>query len=359
MRRPRADERSWLREQLPSLVVVTLLGSLAVAAFVATRHYDRLAAEQYAAAEAARVASRQQVFDRGRLGEMLTFCRDGWREELHFHHEPSALAWTRRSVDGYFLEGIDGTSLRQVRCDAKGVERGPRVPHPLQKLLPVERPAESEVEDASEGWGLAMAHLPEGLAAGEVAFELVRHPVTGQVFARHWRMGAAGAVPAPEPADVPRFALLVAAPDFQPAAAAALAPLEPIPRHDWLAEPDAAFDLIARELPAGALLSEVTLEPDKVEVQVAHPTKAFDGKPKAPFGDMEWDEYGVADRDWWYPREIAGFGCETGQPVAVVRAAFARALARRAARRIDSAWYSCSPAYSNGREGTWTLLPTE
>jgi hypothetical protein len=130
-----------------------------------------------------------------------------------------------------------------------------------------------------------------------------------------------------------------------------------VPRFHWTAQSDAAFAVIARGLPPGAGVSEITLDPDKIEVQVAHPTPAFDGRPPAPFGDMEWDEYGVADRDWWYPREIAGFGCERGRPLAALHADFAAAWSRMGSPPLARAWYSCSPAYSNGHDGTWHLLP--
>ena len=56
-----------------------------------------------------------------------------------------------------------------------------------------------------------------------------------------------------------------------------------------------------------------------------------------PFGDRSFDEYGVADMDWWYPRDDPGFGCRTGQPLAVVRAAFDAALAGLGGRPLGHA----------------------
>jgi hypothetical protein len=347
----------WLRRQIPGLAVVVVIGSLALAASLATRHYERIAAEQDARNEAARIASRRQVFDRGTLVETLRFCRDGWREQFGFHHEPVALAWTPRRVDGYFTAGHDDHTLRQVRCDERGVERGPRVTHPLQAFLPAEAPAESEAKDEGAAWGLAMARLPERFAPDELAHEVIRHPITDQVFVRRWEKGAEGATASTDPPDAPRFPMLVAAPGFPPASHPSLAALSVVPRFDWAAQPDAAFAVIARGLPPGAGLSEITLDPDEIEVQIAHATKAFDGKPPAPFGEMEWDEFGVADRDWWYPYEIAGFGCETGRPLAGVQADFAAAWSRMGSPPLARAWYSCSPAYSNGHDGAWYLLP--
>ena len=70
------------------------------------RAVARRAGEEEALQSALR-AERRQVFARGWLDPVLELCRAGWRDELSFHHEPSALAWTRRSLDGYFLEGDD------------------------------------------------------------------------------------------------------------------------------------------------------------------------------------------------------------------------------------------------------------
>jgi hypothetical protein len=315
-----AGSRGWLRRQVPRLVAFGLVGSVGVAAFVATRNEARVVAERAAASEAARVAFRRAVFARSSLAEALRFCRDGWRDALAFHQEPVALAWTRDRVDGYFVEGRDDRTLRQVRCDASGVERGPRVAHPLATFLPAESPAPpTEKVGDEDAWGLAIARLPDRLAADEVAYEVVRHPVTNE-------------------ASPPLAALAVE------------------PRFDWIARPDAAFAVIARDLPPGATISEITLEADKIEVQIAHSTKAFDDRPPAPFGEMEWDEYGVADRDWWYPREIPGFGCETGRPLGELHAALAASWSAHGSAPLARAWYSCSTAYSDGRRGAWHLV---
>jgi len=348
--------RRWLREQVPGLVFPLVVAAAVAGGMATIAHRDRIETDSRLAAEAARVASRQEFFARGHLDETLSLCRDGWREELHFHQEPVALAWTPTSVDGYFLEGTDGSSLRQVRCDAQGIARGPRVAHPLHELLPAESPPESGDDDHAD-WRRALGEMPRTFVEGEVAFEIVRHPITGQVFSRRWRIEDSGAAASVQPVEAPTFALLVSAPAFRPATGQTAPSLEPLARRYWLSQPDAAFDLLARELPSGAGVSEITLEQDRIEVQVAHPTNAFDGKPPAPFGDMGWDEYGVADQSRWYPYEIPGFGCAKGQPLAAVRSAFAVAQARSGSSLLASAWYSCSPAYSNGREGAWHLQP--
>lgn len=313
--------------------------------------HEREEAEQNRTAEEARIAARQQQLGRGLLDEMLALCREGWRENLGLYQEPVALAWTRQGVDGYFFDGADGNSLRQVRCDAVGVSRGPRVAHPLHALLPAEAPIATD--DADESWRLALGATSRTFAEGELAFELLRHPLTGQVLSRQWRAAPEGAVARLLPTDAPVFPLLPAAPGFQPASP--LPGLAPLRRRDWTVEADAAFDLLARELPRNALVSEITLTPDEIEVQITHPTAAFDGKPPAPFGEREFDEYGVADSSWWYPREIPGFGCAIGRPLDVVRADFVQRRAQRGPQLLR-AWYSCSPAYSNKHDGAWHMV---
>ncbi len=341
---------------LLALLVVVLAG---FAVLIVQDHRDvaRRAREEEALQSALR-AERQQVFARGWFDPVLELCRAGWRDALSFHHEPSALAWTRRSLDGYFLDGNDVRSWRQLRCDADGVRRGPRVAHPLLTPLAEATPeagSESAAAD-EEAWQLALRQLstaPRG--AQEHGVEVARHPLTGAVLVRRWRGVEGGAVAALEPAGASPFPLLIAEPEFPMAPGAAPPPLRPLARYDWLAQPDAAFDLVERSLPAGARIVELTLSADEIDLSVESPTPAFDGDPPAPYGDMELDEYGIADSSWWYPRTDPGFGCRTGAPLAAVRAAYARAR-RRTPGTIYRAWYSCSPAYSNGSRGAWHLV---
>lgn len=310
------------------------------------------------AAQAAQRAERRPVFERGDFAAILDLCRADWRYHLSFHHEPSALAWSRRSLDAYFLEGADLRSWRQVRCDEEGVHRGPRMTHPFLATL-AEATAEAgttSAEPAEEAWQRALARLAAAPRDPlELAVEVVRHPFTGEVIVRRWRGVEGGARPSVEPAGAAPFPLLVADPGFPMASGTAAPPLRPLPRHDWLAETDAAFAVVEKALPAGAGIVELTFERDTIDVSVESPTPAFDGDPPAPYGDMGFDEYGIAEMGWWYPRNSPGFGCRMGAPLAEVRAAYDLAR-RRLPGAIHRAWYSCSPAYSNGRRGVWHLV---
>jgi hypothetical protein len=339
--------------QLPGLVVAAIV--VAGVASVILRERTRETARYQEEQEGLRSA-RANVFAAGDLGEMLSLCREGWQAQTHLHHDPVAIAWTRQGIDAYFFDGTDPSTLRQVRCDAEGVSRGPRVDHPLAAHLPAE--AAAERNDRAEGeWSAAIAHFAsQHFEPDDLAFEVVLHPATGLPLSRRWRSGPERASAVLEPADAPSFAFLPSARDFTPFPASAAPSLQAMPRKRWLADPASAFTLLSKELPTGAGVSELTLDDDKIEVQIEWPTPAFDGKPPAPYGDKAFDEYGVADTGWWYPGEIPGFGCAIGKPLAAVRTAFLEARARFGAQRLSRAWYSCSPAYSNGRDGVWNLV---
>lgn len=341
----------WIQAGLPGLALFGILWST-VALLI---YRDRVESDQWRKAEQERVRSREAVFARGQLGEMLEFCLEGWKAELSVHHEPVALAWTPKGIDAYFYQGADESSLRQLRCDAGGVFRGPRVAHPLQELLPVEAPPESGAGVERE-WPRAHAMIASrSLDEGELALELLRHPVTGLVLARHWRSGEGGARATLDPPDAAPFAFLLASAGFRAAPGVEVRTLRTLKRQRWIADEEAAFALLERELPAGARISGLRLEEDAIDVTIEWPTPAFDGDPPAPYGNRTFDEYGIADTSWWYPRTIPGFGCARGDLLDRVRASLREAKAKAGDQGLSSAWYSCSTAYSNGRDAVWHL----
>jgi hypothetical protein len=340
----------WLLKQVTGLVLVG-----AVAGFI---YYflrtEQAAREQQAAVQKAEESARASLFARGHLGEMLDLCRKGWVNIGFPYQEPVALAWTRRGVTAFFLQGTDQNSLRVVRCDASGVSRGPRVSHPLHEQLPAEAPPKDEQEASGSAWLRAVSEASSrSLDASESAFELVQHPVTGRVLSRRWRAGAEGATATLEPADAPAFALLIEAGQLQPVGAR-LPALQALKRRDWTVETERAFALLAKAMPKGARISELRFEPDEIEVRIQHPTPRGENEPKAPYGDQSFDEYGIADSDWWYPRDEASFGCAAGVPLETAHLQFLNA---HRGERLAWAWFSCSTAYSNGHDGVWHLVP--
>lgn len=336
---------------LPGLAVVGI-------GFVIVRdRQENARLDQVGEAErAVEVAQRQAVFAAGEFAPVFALCSDGWRDAYSIYYQPQALAWTRRSLDGYFLEGTDASSWRQLRCSGDGFDRGPRVAAPLRETLPAESPAGSAAEE-EDRWQLALAQLGTArLGDDELAVELLPDPLTGAVLLRRWRGLEGGARADLEPADAPNFELLIAEPEFPLAAGAAPPKLRPLARHRWVHETDAAFAVIEQALPAGAGVVEIRLTDDEIELRVESPTPAFEGNPTARYGDLDFDEYGIAESSWWYPRTDPGFGCPTGQALAKVRAEFSAATDRIAPGRVLQAWYSCSPAYSDGRRGVWNLV---
>jgi hypothetical protein len=340
----------WLLKQVTGLVLV---GAVAGFIYYIVRT-DQAAREQQAAVQKAEESARASLFARGQLGETLDLCRKGWVNIGFSYQEPVALAWTRRGITAFFLQGTDGNSLRIVRCDASGVSRGPRVSHPLHEQLPAEAPPRDEQEDAHSTWLRAVSEASKrSLEASESALELVQHPVTGRVLSRRWRAGAEGATATVDPADAPAFALLIEAGQLQPVGAK-LPALQALKRRDWTAETEPAFALLAKVMPEGARISELRFEPDEIEVRIQHPTPRGENEPKAPYGDKSYDEYGIADSDWWYPRDESSFGCAAGVPLETVHHQFLNA---HRGERLAWAWFSCSTAYSNGHDGVWHLVP--
>ena len=350
MRKTPAKRGSWW-SVLPSVI-----GIAVIAGFVydMVRRDNERVREQQQADQVAQNA-REAVFARGDLAETLGLCREGWKS-ASFYQEPVAIAWTRRGIDAYFWQGTDGTSLRQVRCDGQGVRLGPRVDHPLQEKLPAEAVKELDEQVGAEWTAAINRAAARKFAPGDVALELLLHPFTGAVLSRRWSGGPEGATATLDPPDAPPFAFLPAEPF--PAVGKAPVAVRPRERRRWLAQDGSAFSLLSKELPKGARVSELTIDDDKIDVTIAAQTPAFDGKPPVPYGQKTFDEYGVADTSWWYPREIPGFGCAAGAALSDVITDYGIAKASRGTLPLTGAWYSCSTAYSNGRSGVWHLTPT-
>jgi hypothetical protein len=350
MRQAPAKRGSWW-SVLPTVISIAVVGGFV---YKMVQQDNERVREQQQANQAEQNA-REAVFGRGDLAETLALCREGWKN-ASFYQDPIAIAWTRRGIDAYFWQGTDGTSVRQVRCDGQGVRLGPRVDHPLQEKLPAEAVKEVD-ERVGAAWSAAISRAAaRKFGPGDVAFELLLHPFTGAVLSRRWSGGPEGATATLDPKDAPPFAFLPA--EAFPAVGKAPVAIRPRERRRWLAQDGAAFSLLWKELPKGARVSELTLDEDKIDVTIAWQTPAFDGKPPVPYGQKTFDEYGVADAGFWYPREIPGFGCAKGEPLSDVITAFGIAKAQRGSMALTGAWYSCSTAYSNGRSGVWHLTPT-
>lgn len=314
--------------------------------------------EEVARAEAAVVAQRRELFARGDFAATWARCEEDWRQSLSLYTRPQALAWSREGLTAYLVAGVDAGSWRQLLCDENGVRRGPRVVRPLVELVPAEVEAVDEADaELPPGMVVGMERLAAiPLVGGELAGEVVVHPATGVPLVRRWR-GLEGGARAELDLAAPDFPLLLPSPGFVFAPDVAVpAPLRALAPRRFAEQSQEAFAILERELPAGAKISELRLDDEGIEVTIEAAIPGLDGAPPAAYGDLEWDEYGVADRDWWYPRESPSFGCPGGAPLEQVRTELATAKAGFHASGVLTAWYSCSPAWSDGRRGHWHLV---
>lgn len=145
------------------------------------------------------------------------------------------------------------------------------------------------------------------------------------------------------------------------ARAAAEAPLPVVPRFAWDREIAALFLTLPEVLPPDARIVEMTLEEHRIELTIEGPLPGFG--LDAERGEIELDAWGDPVT-WLYPREAVGFGCPHGLSMAELEAAFREAAALKGIQglasgeqRYSMAWYSCSPAYSDGQSGVWHLEP--
>ncbi|MCB1634148.1 MAG: hypothetical protein KDI51_06120 [Xanthomonadales bacterium] len=314
--------------------------------------------EREAVAQAQQRALDTQLFSGGHFQLIYGQCSEWWRERWSLHHQPEALAWWQGGLTAYFQQGADAGSWRQIQCDADRVHRGPRVDVPYADQLPAEHLDSGEANsDDAAAWGQALAQLGQRyLDHGLLGVELLRLP-SGAVLRRDWvglEGGATGSIQTYGDVDSAdqRFPWLFPAAVF-PLGESAPSELRVRPARRWTEEPMAALEAIAAVLPAGALISEIELTPDQIDVSIVHPTAAFDAdQPPAPFGEMTLDEYGVASRGWWYPREEPGFGCRSGRTLEQLSQLL---LTAQIPTQPQSAWYSCSPAFSDGQNGSWTV----
>jgi hypothetical protein len=303
------------------------------------------------------IARRRWLIDAS-AASWWTYCQAQWHERLALSHQPQGIAWQRsKGVHGYYYEGADRLSLRLYRCTAEGVSKGPRVRHPLVHALPLERD-EALTPDDYTAWFGALADLPDDSAATDavMAIELLRHPVDGRPLRRRWSHGGVEHDPAVVPQvsnDGEPFALLLDELPMQLAAELKPPQLAFLQRRRWTEVPDEAIDVVAAAALPGSRIVELTIEPDRIQAQIGGQIPAFDGDPPAPFGALEFDEYGVAERDWWYPYQESGFGCAEGLAPAELKRRLGQLTDRVGVSRL---WYSCSPAYSDGHTGQWHVV---
>ncbi len=353
--RHRLLEQPWLTRLAALLIgfalVATVLGPIGMR-MLADRQRDAVAATEFHEQQRARMNSLREAG----AASWLTYCQSQWSKQFDLTAQPQAVGWLRtQGVWGYYYEGADRRSLRLYSCSANGVAKGPRVSHPLVHALPLEREEEAPQEDYF-GWMDALDALPDAAHSegrGEVAIELLRHPVDGSVLRRTWSIGGAEHGPTAGPrvhSEGEPFALLLERVPLQVATELRPPPLESLQSRRWTEVPLEAIDIVAAHALPGSKIVEVKIEPDRIHAQIGGQIPAFDGHPPAPFGALDFDEYGIADRTWWYPYRESGFGCAEGLTPDELRRSLSEFSGRAGANML---WYSCSPAYSDTVTGQW------
>jgi hypothetical protein len=314
-------KKSTLRSNLIRLGVILSVGFGGFSLLMWGQAENERESAQYQAEDNARKRLAAAAFLR--LGPMqaLAQCREQWHQQLSWpdFYPPQGFAWSRQGVDGYFLQGRDAFSLRHFRCEADGtVLRGKRYLRPGMTALPAERSVGTDTDMiellVSE---LSKQPIREDLVALEMYLQpdsvIATRAWTGaeQLQSEHTPLGA-------------DFPSLMQKPAPDTAAQSAIAPLLTPAPHNWLLEPAAAFALLQTRLPAAAKILKLRLEADQIKITIEGPIPAFDNNPPAASGDMEYDEYGIPDRSWWYPREIHANECSVGEPLEKVKLEFNR-----------------------------------
>lgn len=333
--------RTWPFQLAYLIVIAAIIGTL-----IYQDHQDRKnqVANRRAEEHAVRAVMGEIFAPDAGLQAVYASCASlGEQLNPRFYQTPQALAWHRNGLDIYVFSGIDTTSLVHLRCDLQGLRWGGRFERPLRALIPAETVDEP---------GLSNLQIQDlKLDKNVVAIELLLHPATGETITRTWSGPELSAKANPE--STPDFPLLMRQGS---GAFSAIHALKELPLKRWNRQASAAFELLSRELPKDAKLVELSLAENALTVYIEGPIPGFDGSAPKPFGEKNFDAYGIADASYWYPREIPGFGCKQGRPLREIVELF-KAAGGTDGRDYHQAWYSCSSAYSDGINGQWRLAP--
>ncbi len=283
------------------------------------------------------------------LAQAVAHCHALWLQN-HWDQAPLALAWQPGRLDWYVLDGTDMASMRHFSCTGAGFERGAR----FARILRERDPAPSgESRNLLRDLNLFAHYAQRPADTSTVALEAAQDPQDPQgqtPIERRWAADGRGTTSGAAAAD---FALLFS----QRPAALASAPHEALARltpTNWLKQPQAVFALLGDHVPPDARIARLSFGSDSISLTIRGRIPNLDGKPPAAYGDASFDEYGVRDADWWYPRDDPTYGCSVGHTLAELRAMF---LQHRSAADPDllSADYGCRGRDAAPTHGAWTL----
>ncbi len=248
------------------------------------------------------------------------------------HQLPVALAWSPGRLDWYVLSGVDNRSMRHQSCTREGIRGGLRYPRAAIS------PALNAVDLNLFAYYASFAD--EGILAIEVAVD----PATQARVERRWsQTGSYVASPAGN-----ALPLLLHQPP--PSLAVKNVPANPplAGATHWLKQPTEVLAVLERHLPAHTRISEIDVREGRIKLTIIGPVKNFDNKPPARFGDASFDEYGIRDTDWWYPRDSGS--CSPGYSLNEVSALLAKA-SNLNDPQVWNAWFGCN----QGKSGNWVL----
>ena len=304
-------------------------------------------------------AERQQVDDHAQtevsrfrqlpLALAVAHCHALWLQN-HWDQAPLALAWQPGRLDWYVLDGTDMASMRHFSCTGAGFERGARFGRVLRERDPAPG---GQSRNLLRDLNLFAFYAQGPADPTTVALEAAQDPLDPQGPApieRRWSADGTGTTSGAAAADFPQlFSQRPPAPATIPFPA--LTRLTP---NDWLKQPEAVFVLLGDHVPPDARVAHLAISSDRIDLTIRAQVPNLDGKPPAPFGDATFDEYGVRDADWWYPREDPSRACAVGHTLAEVRDLY---LQHPSARRPDllSARYSCNGKAASPTFGSWSL----
>ena len=317
-----------------------LLAAVAVAAF-------GLALWDSEPDEDAPAPQKAQSWERLTLAQVIESCRTSWLAG-HWDQAPLAVAWQRQRLDWYVLEGVDPHSMRHFTCTPEGIDRGGRYVRVFHERANTD-PERTIVRDVNLFVHLAALPPEPDLLALE-AVQNPEDPAQGPVLMRRWSGTGDPSTQGPGAGELP---LLFSRPPAS-LGSTVQAGLKPLQANNWLRQPQDVFALLGDHVPADRRIAAMRVDDKRIDLAIVGPVKAFDGKPPAPFGDASFDEYGVRDTDWWYPRESATNGCTKGYSLAEVKALYAQAI-NRDRPDVWSAAFGCDSRDGGSGPGRWTL----
>ncbi|MEP7154422.1 MAG: hypothetical protein ABI905_01515 [Betaproteobacteria bacterium] len=238
--------------------------------------------------------------------------------------------------------------MRHFHCDGTEVHKGARYERVMARYIPAAPASNAAPSQNLFTW---YAQLPDPALR---ALEAGVHPGTQQLLERRWR--TSGAMQSTWP-DFDELPMLFRTSPPEPAFASQpqLKPLANL--HNWIKHPDEVFALLATQMPPGTAIAELSFDDKSIQLRIVGPIRNPERNEPSPFGDATFDEYGVRDTEWWYPRDQAGTSCSPGHSLQELTALFAEAPNAKNSR-LWSASFSCRGAGKLPDTGGWDLRVT-